>query len=268
MWQFWLDVGGTFTDCLARMPDGTLLRRKVLSSGVTKGQATPKSTAHVIHDPARAEPDDFWVGYILRLLDSCGEAVTKTSVTQSWSDGRLQLDAPPPTDESRLITHLSSSYELVSPEEAPILAIRLFLGLRLDEPIPPCSVRLGTTRGTNALLTRRGAKTGFVTTRGFADILRIGYQNRPKLFELAIKKPQPLFSAVAEIDERVAADGSVLQAPDDLQIRNELSRLKATGIESLAICLLNSYANPRHEEEIERIAHELSFVEISISSRV
>ena len=81
----------------------------------------------------------------------------------------------------------------------------------LSEPIPPCTVRLGTTRGTNALLTRRGAKTAFVTTRGFADILQIGYQNRPKLFELAIRKPEPLFAAVAEIDERIAADGSVLQ---------------------------------------------------------
>src|SRR6185295_13081873 len=104
-----------------------------------------------------------------------------------------------------------SYYELLSPEEAPILAIRLFLGLRLDEPIPPCAVRLGTTRGTNALLTRRGAKTAFVTTRGFGDILKIGYQNRPKLFELNIQKPAPLFSAVAEIDERVGAEGTVLQ---------------------------------------------------------
>src|SRR5947208_15352853 len=102
----------------------------------------------------------------------------------------------------------------------------MFLGLRLDQPIPPCTVRLGTTRGTNALLTRRGAKTALVTTRGFADILRIGYQNRPKLFELAIKKREPLFSAVVEIEERIGADGSVLIAPKETQVCNELSRLK------------------------------------------
>jgi 5-oxoprolinase (ATP-hydrolysing) len=142
------------------------------------------------------------------------------------------------------------------------------LGLSLDDPIPRCTVRLGTTRGTNALLTRRGAKTAFVTTRGFGDILKIGYQNRPKLFELNIKKPVPLFTAVGEVDERIAADGNVLRAPSESQIRGEFVRLKTTGIESLAICLLNSYANPGHEQEIERIARECGFEEISVSSRV
>src|SRR6185295_13187683 len=140
-----------------------------------------------------------------------------------------------PTPQSA-IRNPQFAYELLSLEEAPLLAVRLFLNLRLDQPIPPCSVRLGTTRGTNALLTRRGAKTGFVTTRGFADILRIGYQNRPKLFELAIKKPEPLFAAVAEIDERIAADGNVLTSPREEQICEALSRQKSEGIESLAIC--------------------------------
>src|SRR4029078_12749336 len=134
-------------------------------------------------------------------------------------------------------------YEIVSPEEAPILAVRLFLGLRLDQAISPCVVRLGTTREKNALLTRRGAKMAFVTTRGFADILKIGYQNRPKRFELNIRKPEPLFSDVAEIDERVAADGGVVKTPSEPQIRAEFKQLKQLGIESLAICLLNGYAN-------------------------
>src|SRR6266850_1743167 len=222
-WQFWLDVGGTFTDCLARAPDGRLLKRKVLSSGITKSQAGAGSTANVIVDPTRTEPDGFWIGYKLQLLDERGAIAAYSDVSDfQRSQGALGLTPQLfdvraghllPADEV-----LAHSYELVSPEEAPILAIRLFLSLRLDEPIPPCSVRLGTTRGTNALLTRRGAKTGFVTTRGFGDVLRIGYQNRPKLFELAIKKPEPLFAATIEIDERVAADGSVLQAPSEAQI--------------------------------------------------
>src|SRR6185369_4660065 len=131
-----------------------------------------------------------------------------------------------------------------------------------------CTVRLGTTRGTNALLTRRGAKTAFVTTRGFADILKIGYQNRPKLFELDIKKPEPLFQVVAEIDERLAADGSVIRAPSESDIRNELGKLKVAGIESLAICLLNSYANNRHEEEVEQVARKCGFEEVSVASRL
>jgi 5-oxoprolinase (ATP-hydrolysing) len=269
-WQFWLDVGGTFTDCLAKTPDGQLIRRKVLSSAVTKGLATGESTAEEIVDPARGEPAGFWTGYTLRLLNDAGSVVWQTAVVGSQF-GRFQLSSSVEERHGgRSLQREANSlqYELVSPEEAPILAIRLFLGLRLEQPIPPCSVRLGTTRGTNALLTRRGAKTAFVTTRGFADVLRIGYQNRPKLFELVIRKPPPLFVETAEIDERIAADGSVLVEPRAEQVRAELSRLKAAGIESLAICLLNSYANPRHEELVARIANELGFAEISISTQV
>jgi len=263
-WLFWLDVGGTFTDCLARTPDGRLLRRKVLSSATVKGRVVRAARGEVFIAPDISVPDGFWAGYILFLLDENGTEVGTNIVLNSSPDGNLlRLDI---VDADW--TSAARSYDLVSPEEAPILAIRLFLGLRLEEPIPPCAVRLGTTRGTNALLTRRGAKTGFITTRGFADILHIGYQNRPKLFELEIRKPLPLFSAVAEIDERIASDGGVLVAPDEEQVRAELLRLKAAGVESLAICLLNSYANPHHEEQVERIARELGFAEISTSSRV
>src|SRR5437868_6182500 len=257
MWQFWLDVGGTFTDCLARTLDGSLLRRKVLSSAVTKGRGELRGDAEV-QDAARMEPPGFWEGYTLRILGDDGRSLREGRVTASLPDGCLEFALSAPT---RPLTQspVPFSYELLSPEEAPLLAIRLFLGLRLDEPIPPCMVRLGTTRGTNALLTRRGAKTAFITTRGFGDILHIGYQNRPKLFELAIKKPEPQFSVVAEIDERIAADGSVLKVPNKTQIREELVRLKAEGVESLAICLLNSYANPAHEQEVERIARAAGF---------
>src|SRR5262245_39564984 len=266
MWSFWLDVGGTFTDCLAMRPDGALLRRKVLSSGVTKGRAFWIGTDTVI-DYARIEPDGFWVGYTFRLLNESGAILAQSKVGLSVG-GRLWLSSPLVDWKSVPPGSPGLEYELVSPEEAPILAIRLFLGLLLDQPFPPCKVRLGTTRGTNALLTRRGAKSAFITTRGFADILRIGYQNRPKLFELAIKKPEPLFATTAEIDERIAADGSILQEPSESQINQELAHFKAAGIESLAICLLNSYANPAHEEQIEHLARAAGFTEISVSHRV
>jgi 5-oxoprolinase (ATP-hydrolysing) len=257
-WQFWLDVGGTFTDCLAREPSGKLLRRKVLSSAVTKGQGEWDAAATELRDPARQEPAGFWAGYRLRLSD--GELVV--------SDSRPGEILVAGRNAERHRGRSLQGYELVSPEEAPLLAIRLFLGLRLDQPIPPCVVRLGTTRGTNALLTRRGAKTALVTTQGHADVLCIGYQNRPKLFELAIKKPEPLFADVAEIDERIAADGSVLKAPDPEQVRAELTRLKASGTESLAICLLNAYANPAHEQLVGQLAREIGFTEISLSHQV
>jgi 5-oxoprolinase (ATP-hydrolysing) len=265
-WQFWLDVGGTFTDGLALAPDGTMSRRKVLSSGSVKGTAAFDSSTNVLFDQTRQEPGGFWTGYGVRLVDETGKVVRSSRVAGFDAASGLQLDqlALPTAQRARTAWH----YELVSPEEAPILAIRLFLGLRLDEAIPPCEVRLGTTRGTNALLTRSGARVALVTTRGFRDILEIGYQNRPKLFELAIRKPEPLYAAASEIDERVAPDGTVLTAPSDGQIHAVLIDLKERGIESLAICLLNSYACPAHEQQVERLARELGFAEISLSSRV
>lgn len=264
-WQFWIDVGGTFTDCLARRPDGSLARHKLLSSGVTKGNVGHGSTSRAIADPRRSlDPDGFWCGAKLRLLDATGRVVAaKTVVKFIAAYGALILDSDLP--ENAPIGH---AYELVADAEAPILAIRWLLGLAAGEPLPPLSLRLGTTRGTNALLTRSGARTGFITTRGFADILRIGYQNRPRLFELNIVKPQSLFESVVEIDERVAADGRVLQSPNPQAVREQLIALRQTGVESLAICLLNGYQFAAHEELVERIAREVGFDEISVSSRI
>lgn len=130
------------------------------------------------------------------------------------------------------------------------------------------SVRLGTTRGTNALIMRRGAATALVTTRGFGDILEIGYQNRPRLFELAIAKRKSLYQTVVEIDERIGSDGTVLKpAPRD-QIAQSLASLPSLGIRSLAVCLLSVYANPQHERLAARVAEELGLEEISVSSQV
>ncbi|MEX2027217.1 MAG: hydantoinase/oxoprolinase family protein, partial [Pirellulaceae bacterium] len=261
-WQFWLDVGGTFTDCLARRPDGTLLRRKVLSSATVKGCAGDGSTQQIIIDPARgSQRVNFWAGYTLRLLDASGAVLDAALVASS--DRRLLLDRP-----LAAMPQAGQAFELASPEDAPVLAIRQFLALKLDEPIPPCVVRLGTTKGTNALLTRRGARCALVTTGGFRDILSIGYQNRPRLFDLAIKKPTPLFETAIDVQERIAQDGSVLVPLDESDALRQLVVLRAAGIESLAICLMNSYVNPVHEQRLEASARQAGFTEISLASRV
>ncbi|MEX0938918.1 MAG: hydantoinase B/oxoprolinase family protein [Pirellulales bacterium] len=264
-WEFWIDVGGTFTDCIARRPDGTLVRHKLLSSAVVKGAAAEGSTQCEFRDPRRAaDPAGFWNGYRLALLDSSGSTVAESQVAQfDQRVGVLALESP-----LEISPAPGQPYELRAEELAPVLAIRYLLGLRRDEMIPPVSVRLGTTRGTNALITRRGAKTGLVTTRGFADVLAIGYQNRPRLFDLAIKKPAPLYERVVEIDERVTFDGQVLQRPDPAEIRMALAGLREAGVESLAVCLLHSYAQPEHERLVGRIARELGFAEVSLSCEV
>jgi 5-oxoprolinase (ATP-hydrolysing) len=263
-WEFWIDVGGTFTDCFARRPDGTLLRHKLLSSGVTKGTLAAGSTRQVIIDPARAaDPVGFWNACRLDLVDAQGNVIGNSIIAKSFAGGRLELATPLPLDAPQ-----GSRYEMSSPLEAPLVAIRYLLRLTPHEPVPPVRVRLGTTRGTNSLLTRRGARVALVTTRGFGDLLAIGYQNRPRLFELAIRKPELLATTTVEIDERIAADGAVLRAPDRVEVRRQLAELKTAGIESLAIALLHSVNNPSHERLVAEIARDVGFDEISVSSEV
>lgn len=264
-WEFWIDVGGTFTDCLAHSPDGRLIARKVLSSGITKGTVERRHGPQAIVDTTRSgDPADFWTGYEARFLDAGGTIVHSDRVASfQHEQGVLTFDRALPA-----AVEAGTGYELIADEEAPLLAIRITLGLARQQPIPSVSVKLGTTRGTNALLTRTGARTAFVTTRGFGDVLLIGNQDRPRLFDLAIHKPLPLFQQVVEIDERIDAAGHVLTAPAAEPIRNRLAALREEGIESLAICLLHSFANPAHEELVERIAREVGFTEISTSSRL
>jgi 5-oxoprolinase (ATP-hydrolysing) len=263
-WEFWIDVGGTFTDCFARRPDGSFARYKLLSTGVMKGAVDASSTRCQIVDMTRAaDPDDFWQGYQLRLIRQ-GQVVTQ-GIVGRFDRGRGALEL---THELQSDPVPGDTYELHGDQEAPLIAIRYLLGLRRLEPIPPSSIRLGTTRGTNALLTRKGAKTAFITTRGFGDALRIGYQNRPRLFDLDIVKPTPLFEEVVEIDERIGAGGEVLRVPLEDEIRRQLEAFARRGVESLAICLLHAFEFPDHERLVQRVAREVGFAEISVSHRV
>jgi 5-oxoprolinase (ATP-hydrolysing) len=266
-WQFWLDVGGTFTDCVARDPNGRLHRFKTLSSGVTKGVVAAVSSREVIAElGSRVDPPDIWRGFRIKIFGRDGELFAERHVKSSSSPRPMfllstPLDADPPP---------GARFELDSGEEAPLVAIRYLLGVPLDQALPPIEVRLGTTRGTNALLTRRGAPTAFVTTRGFGDILRIGYQNRPRLFELAIQKPTPLFQEVVEIDERLAIDGKVIERLDENTVRWQLRRLRdrRPDVDSLAICLLNGYCQPTHEQRVAALGQEAGFRHVSVSHEI
>jgi 5-oxoprolinase (ATP-hydrolysing) len=261
-WEFWVDAGGTFTDCIARRPDTTLVRHKILSSGAVKGSVEIGSNARQVFDKRRQpDPLNFWKGWRIRFLTADGHQHYATTVRQSIS-GMLEVADPLPS------VHIGQPYELSSDDEAPVVAVRYLLGLDPDQPIPPSVMKLGTTKGTNALLTRTGARTAFLTTRGFADILRIGYQNRRHLFELDIRKPQPLHETVVEIDERISAQGEVLKPLRLDTAEASLRTLRDQGIESLAVCLLHAYLFPDHELEIGRLARQIGFHEISLSHQV
>lgn len=186
-WQFWVDRGGTFTDIVARRPDGRLLTHKLLSD-----------------NPAR------------------------------YAD-------------------------------AAVAGVRALLG---DSREPVEAVRMGTTVATNALLERKGERTLLVVTRGFRDALRIAYQNRPHIFARRIDLPELLHDQVVEVDERIAADGTVLRAPDLDALAEPLRRAYDAGIRAVAVVCLHSHRHPAHEQAVGRLAARIGFPQISLSSEV
>ncbi len=193
MWQFWVDRGGTFTDIVARDPDGALLSHKLLSE-----------------NPERY-PD------------------------------------------------------------AAVQGIRDLLRLEADDPIPTGTieaVKMGTTVATNALLERKGERTLLLITKGMRDLLRIGYQNRPRLFDLHIVLPELLYEDVVEVDERLAADGEIIRPLDVNQVAADLSDAYGRGYRSVAVALMHAYRFQDHEKQIGELARAAGFTQVSLSHAV
>jgi 5-oxoprolinase (ATP-hydrolysing) len=192
-WQFWVDRGGTFTDIVARTPDGRLLTHKLLSD-----------------NPAR------------------------------YAD-------------------------------ASVAGIRKLLGLGDGDPIPAGlieQVRMGTTVATNALLERKGERTVLVITKGFGDALRIGYQNRPRIFDRQIVLPELLHERVIEADERIRADGTVLRPLDTDALTSALEQARDDGIAAVAVVGMHGHLHPTHEQATGKLAEAAGFTQISLSSEV
>ena len=173
--------------------------------------------------------------------------------------------------DGKLVTHKLLSENPEAYADAAVAGIRRLLGLAPDEPIPAAqigAVKMGTTVATNALLERKGERTLLLITKGFRDALRIGYQARPKIFAKHIVKPDMLYERVAEVDERVRADGTVERAPALDAVRTELVRAKDDGIRAVAIVLMHAYRYSEHEKQIAALAHEIGFAQISASHEV
>jgi 5-oxoprolinase (ATP-hydrolysing) len=152
--------------------------------------------------------------------------------------------------------------------DAAVEGIRRMLDLRPGEAIPAnkiASVKLGTTVATNALLERKGEPTVLVITRGLADVLRIGTQQRPKLFDLRIVLPEPLYASVMEVDGRFSAEGEEIEALNLVAVREAFSQVRARGICAAAVVCLHGYRYPQHEKAIAAAARELGFTQVSTS---
>ena len=127
---------------------------------------------------------------------------------------------------------------------------------------------MGTTVATNSLLERKGERTLFVTTRGFGDALRIGYQNRPRLFDLHIVLPSLLYERVIEVGERVDARGEVLRPLDEDRVKADLQSAFDTGIRSVAVAFIHGYRYTTHELKVGEICRQVGFTQVSLSHEV
>ncbi|MCW8916869.1 MAG: hydantoinase B/oxoprolinase family protein, partial [Magnetovibrio sp.] len=192
-WKFWIDRGGTFTDIVARSPDGLVQTLKLLSENPEQYQ------------------------------DAAVEGIR-----------RLMAVNPKASIDGNRVEH----------------------------------VKMGTTVATNALLERKGERTVLVTTRGFGDALRIGYQNRPNLFSRSISLPDLLHECVVEVDERLSADGSVLTPLSEEQLTKGLQAAYDDGIRSAAIVFMHGYRYPEHENRAAAIAKKIGFEQVSSSHHV
>lgn len=275
----WADIGGTFTDCLVsrQRQNGSRFDEsiKVLSSGlVVADVVSVESRALVVSMPSNFVHDGFW--NTADLATANGSYIGKIQAC-SVLDDRSPRRAPERStvqlalaSELNFVVSAGDRVTLDGDLEAPVLATRLLLGIPINRPLPSLDVRLGTTRGTNALLTRGGAKTALLITEGFGDLLAIGTQNRPDLFALEIVKPEPLPKTIIEVRERLAADGSVLETLDQSSLRNSLKQLiqSADRPEVISICFLHAYQNDSHEKAAQRIAKEVGFDRVVCSSDI
>ncbi|RZO37180.1 MAG: 5-oxoprolinase [Rhodospirillaceae bacterium] len=195
-----------------------------------------------------------------------------TDKWQFWIDrGGTFTDFVIRAPDGRLSTHKLLSENPERYKDAALQGIRETLGVDGDAPLPEGvveAVKMGTTVATNALLERKGERTVLAVTRGFADQLRIGYQNRPNIFARRIELPELLYESVVEIDERLTAEGDVLTPLDADGARASLQKAYDDGIRSIAICFMHGYRYHDHEADVAAIAREIGFTQVSVSHEV
>ena len=198
--------------------------------------------------------------------------VTGDNKWQFWIDrGGTFTDFVIRAPDGKLTTHKLLSENPERYKDAALQGIRETLGVEGDAPLPEGlveAVKMGTTVATNALLERKGERTLLAVTRGFADQLRIGYQNRPNIFARRIELPELLYESVVEIDERLSAEGDVLIPLDETAARQSLQGAFDDGIRSVAICFMHGYRYHDHEAAVGKIARDIGFTQVSVSHEV
>lgn len=191
---------------------------------------------------------------------------------QFWIDrGGTFTDIVAQRPDSTTLTYKLLSENPQQYADAGVEGIRQILGLSPQDPIPKDSIdviKMGTTVGTNALLERQGEPTVLVINRGFGDCLQIGYQHRPDIFALKIKRAQMLYCRVIEVSGRFSAQGGEIDPLDLEQLSEDLQSAYDTGIRSLAVVLMHAWTKTEHEIQIRKVAEAIGFDQVSLSHQV
>ena len=153
-------------------------------------------------------------------------------------------------------------------EDPGLAAARAIIAASGAAPAPIAAFKIGTTVATNALLERQGEPVVLVTTRGFRDALRIGYQHRPDVFARRIVLPEPLYAEVIEADERIAADGTVVEPLDRVALAAAFAAARARGRRAVAIVFVHGYRHAQHEAQAVELARAAGFATIAASHEV
>ena len=261
--QLFVDTGGTFTDCIGIDNMGNEYRQKVLSSSNLRG------TIKNVISATRFEISESWnlqrdilKGFSFRLLGS----EYNNLIIKNYDFNNKILELNQPVSNTKNIS--GDNFEITSREEAPVLGARLITQTALNENFPDLTLKLGSTKGTNALLESKGAKTLFFVTRGFKDLLKIGTQARPDIFAMNVQKRKQITHRILEIDERINAKGNILKPLNELKIRKQLQTLRKEEIGAVAIALMNAYINPEHEIRLAEILQKEGFQFISTSTEL
>ena len=268
-WKIRIDTGGTFTDCVGIDPQGHRLTLKVLSSGRLRA-----TVAEVI-SPDTLRLEHAWLAKpaVLRgmtITNASRQSSNPPTVTIARFDDSSSVMQLECTETARAIAfEIGDTIDFFVPnEEAPILAARLLTATGPREPLPSIDMRLATTRATNALLERTGSETAFFVTKGLRDLLRIGDQTRPELFELNIQKSLPLTERVYEVDARLDAAGQELVDFDEKAFTKLANQALQEGATTAAIAFMHSVQNAEHENTAARILQQLGFEHVAVSSTI
>jgi 5-oxoprolinase (ATP-hydrolysing) len=252
-WRIRVDTGGTFTDAWALGPDGTERRGKILSDGTLRFTLTGREGDWWITDSGIEAPDDTFRGW------GCGGA----KVVKSQSGAKMLRFGSITTN-----IVVGSVLELSCGDEAPVAVARILTGTPAGEALPPADFRVATTRGTNALLERKGARLAFFTTAGFGDLLLIRDQRRASLFSLEQPEPEVLPAFTAAIGGRMSSTGDEVVPLDEAALLEAAREALEAGCSVAAVALLHAWKNPAQEQRAGEILRAAGFRHVVLSAEI